>query len=56
VAAICEHAAKLEEMIINAGSVDPLLIPYFSRAVAHFRILGLAHQKLLGSNFELIKR
>ena len=56
VAAICEHAVKLEEMIINAGSVDPLLIPYFSRAVAHFRILGLAHQQLLGSNFELFKR
>lgn len=56
VAVICEHAAKLEEMIINAGSVDPLLIPYFSRAVAHFRILGLAHQQLLGSNFELFER
>jgi hypothetical protein len=38
---ICEHAGKLEETIINAGSVDPVLIPYFSRAVAHFRILRL---------------
>jgi hypothetical protein len=56
VATICEHAVKLEQIIINAGSVDPLLIPYFSRAVAHFRILGLAHQQLLGSNFELFKR
>jgi hypothetical protein len=56
VALICEHAEKLEEMIINAGSVDPFLIPYFSRAVAHFRILRLAYEGVLGNDpgrFEL---
>lgn len=53
---ICEHAGKLEETIINAGSVDPVLIPYFSRAVAHFRILRLAYEGVLGDDpkrFEL---
>jgi hypothetical protein len=56
VALICEHAGKLEELIINAGSVDPVLIPYFSRAVAHFRILRLAYEGVLGNDpkrFEL---
>lgn len=50
---ICvDHAEKLEKMIVNAGSVDPLLIPYFSRAVTHFRILRLAYQEMLGPDFE----
>jgi len=56
VALICEHAEKLEETITNAGSVDPVLIPYFSRAVAHFRILRLAYEGVLGNDpkrFEL---
>lgn len=44
---ICEHAGKLEEMIINAGSVDPILIPYLSRSAAHFRILRLAYEGAL---------
>jgi hypothetical protein len=53
---ICEHAGKLEEMIIDAGSIDPVLIPYFSRAVAHFRILRLAHEGILGTDPERFKQ
>lgn len=50
---ICgDHAVKLEKMIANAGSVDPLLIPYFSRAITHFRILRLAYEGALGPEFE----
>jgi len=56
VAIICEHAGKLEEMIINAGTVDPVLIPYLSRAAAHFRILRLAHEDALGSDAERFKQ
>jgi hypothetical protein len=56
VAVICEHAGKLEEMIINAGSVDPVLIPYFSRAAAHFRILRLAYEGVLGSDPERFRQ
>jgi hypothetical protein len=54
---ICtEHAAELERMIVNAGSVDPLLIPYFSRAVTHFRVLRLAFEGKLGPKFEPFHR
>jgi hypothetical protein len=57
VQAICsEHASKLAEMIIMAGSVEPLLIPYFSRAVAHFRILKLAYEGALGDKFKPFER
>jgi hypothetical protein len=56
VAVICEHAGKLEEMIINAGSVDPVLIPYLSRAAAHFRILRLAYERALGNSSERFKQ
>lgn len=56
VGVICEHAAKLEEMIINGGTIDPVLIPYLSRAAAHFRILRLAYEGVLGTDAERFKQ
>jgi hypothetical protein len=49
---VCENAAKLEAFIRDhAKMVDPQILPYLSRASAHFRILHLAHKGELGSEF-----
>ena len=49
---VCENAAKLETFIRDhAKMVEPQILPYLSRASAHFRILNLAHKGELGSEF-----
>jgi hypothetical protein len=51
VAEVCQKAADLETFIAEkAGHVDGQLLPYLARASAHFRILYLAHQGLLGED------
>lgn len=48
---ICETGERLRVMIQeNIGLVDPEIIPYISRAVAHFRVLHLAHEGKLGED------
>jgi hypothetical protein len=48
---ICQNAADLEKFILEkAAMVDEQLLPYLSRASAHFRILRLAHAGDLGED------
>lgn len=48
---VCANAEVLERFIADkAGILDPQLLPYLSRASAHFRILQLAHRGELGSD------
>jgi hypothetical protein len=48
---VCENAEVLERFIADrAGILDAQLLPYLSRASAHFRILQLAHRGELGSD------
>lgn len=48
---ICQNAAVLEGFIRDrAALVDEQLLPYLSRASAHFRILHLAHKGDLGTD------
>jgi hypothetical protein len=49
---VCENAQRLEAFIRDhAKMVAPQVLPYLSRASAHFRILYLAHKGELGSEF-----
>lgn len=49
---VCENAQELEGFIRDhAKMVDAQILPYLSRARAHFRILYLAHKGELGSEF-----
>jgi len=48
---ICETGERLSTLIKkNIGLVDPKIIPYIARSVAHFRILKLAYDQKLGDN------
>ena len=48
---ICENAGRLRDMISqNAGLVDPALLPYLSRVLAHFRVLQMAYNSKLGTD------
>ena len=48
---ICRNAEILEEFIRErAAMLDEQLLPYFSRASAHYRILNLAHKGELGTD------
>ncbi len=48
---VCHRGRRLEEFIReHGGMVDYVLIPYFARASAHFRILDLAHEGELGDD------
>jgi hypothetical protein len=48
---ICEQGRILEAFIKeNAGGTDRELIPYLSRATAHFKILQLAYKRELGDS------
>jgi len=53
---ICERGVVLEQFIHdNAAGVDKELVPYLSRATAHFRILYLAYKHELGTDWERFK-
>jgi hypothetical protein len=48
---ICNTGKRLNRFIAtHSGIVDVAIMPYLSRAMAHFRILYLAHQKKLGTS------
>jgi hypothetical protein len=48
---VCQNAAVLEAFIRDkAAMVDDKLLPYFSRASAHYRILHLAYKGELGTD------
>ncbi len=48
---ICNTGERLSGVIKDhSGLVDPLLLPYIARAITHFRILKLAHEKKLGTD------
>jgi len=48
---VCENAGKLEAFIRDhTKMVDGEVLPYLSRASAHFRILYLAHRRELGTD------
>lgn len=48
---ICETGERLSTLIKeNIGLVDPKIIPYIARSLAHFRILKLAYDQKLGDN------
>lgn len=48
---ICQTGERLAGVIKdNAGLVDAKILPYISRAIAHFRVLRLAYENKLGDN------
>ncbi|WP_146193070.1 hypothetical protein [Maritimibacter sp. 55A14] len=48
---ICQTGERLSSMIKeNIGLVDPDILPYISRAIAHFRVLRLAYEGKLGDD------
>ena len=48
---ICQTGERLSSMIKeNIGLVDSDILPYISRAVAHFRVLRLAYEGKLGDD------
>jgi hypothetical protein len=50
---ICDQAGILETFIQqNSGGADRELIPYLSRATAHFKILQLAYKRELGDTLQ----
>lgn len=57
VSQICSNGEKLKILIEeNAGRVEPKILPYLSRAMAHFRILWLAHEGKLGTDPDPYKK
>ena len=54
---ICETADSLSGIIVsNAGLVNPEILPYLARVLAHFKILKLAYDKKLGGDIEPFNR
>ena len=48
---ICKTGKRLHAVVeAHSGLVDPEILPYISRAMAHFKILNLAYKRKLGTD------